>query len=161
MRSFLAISFFRHALMIFFWSDPFSSFFFVLYTMALLSFLSPTCGLGVQSSFSPSLLPSLESSILSWNAACPLFRYHLHINAARRLVGRHLMRRWQYLKIFVISYYYPLFYISPFTLLQDSSHALLWVINEFIRYLGQKFRGDHRPRTWPIPHKHASPLLGG
>ena len=39
------------------------------------------------------LLPFLESSILSWKAARSLFRYHLHINAARRLVGRHLMRR--------------------------------------------------------------------
>ena len=40
-----------------------------------------------------SLLPFLESSILSWKAACSLFRHHFHINVARRLVGRHLMRR--------------------------------------------------------------------
>ena len=66
---------------------------FVLYTMAFLPFSSSTCGLGVESSFSPSLLPFLESSILSWKAARSLFRYHLHINAARRLAGRHLMRR--------------------------------------------------------------------
>ena len=52
---------------------------FILYTMASLP-------------FSPSLLPFLESSILSWKAACSLFRYHLHINAARRLAGQHLMR---------------------------------------------------------------------
>ena len=74
-------------------SPPFPSPFFVLYTMAFLPFSSSTCGLGVQSSFSPSLLPFLESSILSWKAARSLFRYHLHINAARRLAGRHLMRR--------------------------------------------------------------------
>ena len=66
---------------------------FNLYTMASLPFSPSTCGLGVQSPFSPSLLPFLESSILSWKAACSLFRYHLHINAARRLAGRHLMRR--------------------------------------------------------------------
>ena len=115
--------------------------------MAFLPFLSSTCGLGVESSFSPSLLPFLESSILSWKAARSLFRYHLHINAARRLAGRHLMRRWQYLKIFVISYYYPLFDIFPFTLLQGLLQALLWVINKLTRYLGQKFRGDHRSWT--------------
>ena len=66
---------------------------FILYTMASLPFSPSTCGLGIQSSFSPSLLPFLESSILSWKAVCSLFRYHLHINAARRLAGRHLMRR--------------------------------------------------------------------
>ena len=66
---------------------------FVLYIMALSPFPPSTCGLGVQSSFSPSLLPFLESSILSCKAACSLFRYHLHINAARRLAGWHLMRR--------------------------------------------------------------------
>ena len=74
----------------------FSPFFFpsfVLYTMALSPFFPSTCGLGVRSSFSPSLLPFHESSILSCKAACSLFRYHIHINAARRLVGRHLMRR--------------------------------------------------------------------
>ena len=32
-----------------------------------------------------------------------LFRYYLHINAARELVGRHLMWRQQLLKIFVAS----------------------------------------------------------
>ena len=52
-----------------------------------------TGGLGVSCPFSPFLLPFLESSILSWKAARSLFRYHLHINAARRLVGRHLMRK--------------------------------------------------------------------
>ena len=54
------------------------------------------CGLGIQRPFSSSPSPSLESSILSWKAACSLFRYHLHINAASRLAGRHLMQRWQH-----------------------------------------------------------------
>ena len=64
------------------------------YILWILYFFSPsTCGLGVSCPFSPSLLPFLESSILSWKAARSLFRYHLHINAAKRLVGRHLMRR--------------------------------------------------------------------
>ena len=67
--------------------------FLVLYTMAFLPFLSSTCGSGIQRPFSSSPLPSLESSILSWKAVRSLFRYHLHINAARRLAGRHLMRR--------------------------------------------------------------------
>ena len=67
--------------------------FLALYTMAFLPFLSSTCGPGIQHPFSSSPLPSLESSILSWKAVRSLFRYHLHINAARRLAGRHLMRR--------------------------------------------------------------------
>ena len=37
-------------------------------------------------------LPLLEPSTLSCKAACSLFRYHLHINAARELAGQHLMR---------------------------------------------------------------------
>ena len=72
---------------------PFLFPFFVLYTMASLPFSSSTCGLGVESPFSSSFLTFLESSILSWKAARLLFRHHLHINAARRLAGRHLMRR--------------------------------------------------------------------
>ena len=35
-------------------------------------------------------------------AACLLFRHHFHINAARELVGKHLMWRKQLLQIFVI-----------------------------------------------------------
>ena len=66
---------------------------FILYTMDSLPFSPSTCGPGVSRPFSPSLLPFLESSILSWKAVCSLFRHHLHINAARRLAGRHLMRR--------------------------------------------------------------------
>ena len=82
--------------------------------MASLPFSSSTCGLGVESPFSSSFLPFLESSILSWKAARLLFRHHLHINAARRLVGRHLIRRWQHLKIFVPVYSYLLFDTFPF-----------------------------------------------
>ena len=66
---------------------------FILYTMAFLPFSSSTCGLRIQRPFSSSPSPSLESSILSWKAARSLFRYRLHINAASRLAGRHLMRR--------------------------------------------------------------------
>ena len=88
--------------------------FFVLYIMASLPFSLSTCGLDVESPFSLSFLPFLESSILSWKAARLLFRHHLHINAARRLAGRYLMRRGQYLKIFVPVHYYLLFDIFPF-----------------------------------------------
>ena len=35
----------------------------------------------------------LEPSTISCKAACLLFRHHLHINAARELVGKHLMWR--------------------------------------------------------------------
>ena len=98
---------------------------FVLYTMAFLLFPPSTCGSGVESHFFPLLLPFLESSILSCKAACSLFRHHLHINAARRIAGQHLMRRQQYPQIFVISHSYPLFDIFSFILLQDLSEALL------------------------------------
>ena len=63
------------------------------YIPCFLPFSSSTCGPGIQSPFSSSSWPSLESSILSWKAVRSLFKYHLHINAARRLAGRHLMRR--------------------------------------------------------------------
>ena len=83
--------------------------------MASLPFSSSTCGLDVENPFSSSFLPFLESSVLSWKAARLLFRHHLHINATRRLAGRHLMRRGQYLKIFVPVHYYLLFDIFPFS----------------------------------------------
>ena len=51
-----------------------------------------TCGSGVGSHFFLFPLPLLEPSILSCKTACSLFRHHLHINAARELVGQHLMR---------------------------------------------------------------------
>ena len=76
-----------------FFSVPLSSVFSRLIYHGVLPFLSSTCGSGIQRPFSSSSLPSLESSILSWKAVPSLFRYHLHINAARRLAGRHLMRR--------------------------------------------------------------------
>ena len=82
--------------------------------MASLPFSSSTCGLDVESPFSSSFLHFLESSILSWKAAHLLFRHHNHINAARRLAGLHLMRRRQYLKIFVPVHYYLLFDIFSF-----------------------------------------------
>ena len=50
----------------------------------------------------------LEPSIISCKTACLLFRHHLHINAARELVGKHLMWRKQLLQIFVILYPHPL-----------------------------------------------------
>ena len=86
LESFLFFSFF-------FLPFPFFFSIFVLYTMAFLPFSPSTCGSGVESPFSPLLLSFLESSILSCKAACSLFRHHLHINAARRLTGQHLMRR--------------------------------------------------------------------
>ena len=98
-----AISLFGQALEVWFFFFSFCSgplfllSFLALYTMAFFPFLSSTCGPGIQRPFSSSPLPSLKSSILSWKAVRSLFRYHLHINAARRLAGRHLMRRWQHL----------------------------------------------------------------
>ena len=76
-------------------SSPFS---FSLYCILwpFLPFPPSTCGSGGGSPFFLLLLPFLESSILSYKAACSLFRYHLHINAARGLAGQHLMRRQQY-----------------------------------------------------------------
>ena len=109
-------------------SFSFSPFFlpslFVLYTMDFLPFLPSTCGSGVGSLFFLLFLSFLESSILSCKSACSLFRYHLHINAARGLIGQHLMRRQQYPQIFVSSHSYPLFDIFSFTLLQGLSEVL-------------------------------------
>ena len=97
---------------------------FVLYTMAFLPFPPSMRGSGGGSHFFVLLLTFLESSILSCKAACSLFRYHLHINAARGLARQHLMRRQQYPQIFVFSHSYPLFDIFSFTLLQGLSEAL-------------------------------------
>ena len=117
---FLSLSFF---LVFFSVSLPFSlSSYYILWLF--LPFPPSTCGSGVGSPFFPLLLPFLESSILSCKAACSLFRHHLHINAARGLVGQHLMRRKQYPQIFVFSHSYPLFDIFSFTLLQGLSEAL-------------------------------------
>ena len=117
---FLSLSFF---LVFFSVSLPFSlSSYYILWLF--LPFPPSTCGSGVGSPFFPLLLPFLESSILSCKAACSLFRHHLHINAARGLVGQHLMRRKQYPQIFVFSHSYPLFDIFSFTLLQGLSETL-------------------------------------
>ena len=89
-----------------------------------LPFPPSTCGSGGGSPFFLLLPFFLESSILSYKAACSLFRHHLHINAARGLAGQHLMRRQQYPQIFVFSHSYPLYDISSFTLLQGLSEAL-------------------------------------
>ena len=71
-----------------------SIFFFlrIIYYGFFALFPPSTCGSGVGSPFSLFSLPLLEPSILSYKAACSLFRYHLHINVARELVGQHLMR---------------------------------------------------------------------
>ena len=87
-------------------------------------FLHPRVGQVLEVFFFLLLLPFLESSTLSCKAACSLFRYHLHINAARWLAEQHLMRRQQYPQIFVFSHSYPLFDIFSFTLLQGLSEAL-------------------------------------
>ena len=63
--------------------------------------------------FSCPILHLLESSTISCKAACLLFRHHLHINAAKGLVGKHLMRRQQLLQIFIIPRPHPLSNIYP------------------------------------------------
>ena len=63
---------------------------------------------------SPCPIPHLlEPSIISYKAACLLFRHYLHINAARELVGKYLMWRKQLLQIFVILHSHPLPIIYP------------------------------------------------
>ena len=86
-------------------------------------FLNPRVGqvLGVLSLLP---LPLLEPFILSCKAACSLFRHHLHINAARELVGQQLMRGQQYFQIFVFSHSYPLSDIFSSPLLQGLSETL-------------------------------------
>ena len=108
----------------FFQLPPFFFSFFVLYTMVFTPFPPSTCGSGVGSPFSLFPLPLLEPSILSCKAACSLFRQHLHINAARELVGQHLMWGQQYLQIFVFSHSYPLSDIFSSPLLQGLSEML-------------------------------------
>ena len=109
---------------VFFLSSPFPhlSSYYILWLF--LPFPPSKCGSGGGSPFSLLLPPFLESSILSCKAASSLFRHHLHINAARGLVGQHLMRRQQYPQIFVFSHFYPLYDISSFTLLQGLSEML-------------------------------------
>ena len=87
-------------------------------------FLPSTCGSGVGSPFFLLPLPLLEPSILSYKAACSLFRHYLHINATRELAGQHLMREQQYSQIFVFSNSYPLSNIFSSPLLQGLSETL-------------------------------------
>ena len=56
-------------------------------------FLHPRVGQVLGFLFLCSPLPLLEPSTLSCKVACSLFRHHLHINAARELVGQHLIDR--------------------------------------------------------------------
>ena len=117
---FLSLSFF---LSLFFRPPTFSlSSYYILWLFY--HFLHPRVGQVLEVLFFLLLLPLLESSILSYKAACSLFRHHLHINGARGLVGQHLMRRQQYPQIFVFSYSYPLYNIFSSTLLQGLSEAL-------------------------------------
>ena len=71
------------------------SFFFIFLRIIYYGFIPfpPfTCGSGVGSPFFLFPLPLLEPSIFNCKAACSLFRHHLHINAARELIGQHLMQ---------------------------------------------------------------------
>ena len=102
-------------------SFPLSSYYIL---WLFLPFPPSTCGSGGGSPFFL-LLPSfLESSILSCKATCSLFRHHLHINATRGLAGQHLMRRQQYLQIFVFLSLLSFIWYFPFILLQDLSETL-------------------------------------
>ena len=97
---FLLLLYFFHLFLSFSFLYFFSGFYslnlFSCYILLFLHhFLHPHVSqvLGVFSLCSPS--PLLESSTLNCKAACLLFRHHLHINAARELVRRHLMQMWQ------------------------------------------------------------------
>ena len=106
-------------------SPPFSlSSYYILWFFFFTPFPPSTCESGVGSHFSLLPLPLLEPSILSFKAACSLFRHHLHINAARELAGQHLMRGQQYPHIFVFSNSYPLSDIFSSPLLQGLSETL-------------------------------------
>ena len=85
---------------------------FTLYTMISTPFSPYTCELGVGDSPCP-ISHLLKPSTISCKAVCLLFRHHLHINAARELVRQHLIRRQQFLQIFVIPHPYLLSGIYP------------------------------------------------
>ena len=123
LQPFCPFSFFFFFSVFFLCLLPFSlSSYYILWFF--LPFPPSTCGLGVGSPFSLLPLPFLEPSILSYKAACSLFRHHLHINAARELAGQHLMWGQQYSQIFVFSHSYPLPDIFSSTLLQGLSEML-------------------------------------
>ena len=116
----LSLSFFLQSFSV---CPPFSlSSYYILWFFT--QFPPSTCGSGVGSPFSLLSLPLLEPSILSCKAACSLFRHHLHINAAKKLAGQHLMRGQQYSQIFVFSNSYPLSDIFSSTLWQGLSETL-------------------------------------
>ena len=105
-----------------------SSFFLNLLSCYILPFLHhflhPCVSQVLGVFFLCSPLPLLDPSTLSCKAASLLFRHHLHINAARELVGQHLMRGWQYFLIFVFPHLYPLSNIFLSPLLQSPSETL-------------------------------------
>ena len=82
------------SLFLFFFLFLLSVFFsFSCYILRFLhQFLHPSVSQVFRVSLSP-FAPSLEPSTLSCKTAGSLLRHHFHINAARELVGQHLMRR--------------------------------------------------------------------
>ena len=83
--SFLFLVFFLLSLPL----NPFS--YYILWFLH--QFLHPRVGQALGVLFLCFPLPLLEPSTLSCKTAYSLFRHHLHINAARELVGQHLMQR--------------------------------------------------------------------
>ena len=65
----------------------------MLYTIILVPFSTYTCK-SDYGSFSCPISHLPKPSTTSCKAACILFRHHLHINAARELVGKHLGSVW-------------------------------------------------------------------
>ena len=81
----------------------------------------------------------------SCKTAWPRFKYHLHINAARELVGRHLMWRQQLLKIFVASLYSSL--VQCPTPSCDATLKKVQGDRTFLLTSDPRFRDDFSPRT--------------
>ena len=89
---FLLLLYFLNSSFSLFFFLPFFGFLFMLYTM--ISTHSHRTRVSQVLGASPCPISHLlEPSTISCKAACLLFRHHLHINAARELVGKHLMRR--------------------------------------------------------------------
>ena len=87
-----------------------------------------------------------EPSTSSCKAASPLFKHHLHINAARELAGMHLMWRSQLLQIFV-----AFLYSSHIQCLTSNCDATLKDVQDnktFLLNLDLPFRYDFSPRTY-------------
>ena len=122
---FPSFSFLQSFFLFFFFFPPFLFLFSrIIYYDFFLPFPPSTCGSSVGSPFSLLPLPLLEPSILSYKAACSLFKYHLHINAAKELAGQHSMRGQQYSQIFIFSNSYHLSDIFSSTLWQGLSETL-------------------------------------